>query len=330
MLHAHRLKPCPHFEKLGLKQMRHPQGPRKPLILRVLTSKVMFPFLLLIWFLYFTFGRSETKSLRGPPPVVFNALDIYQAKDNDRKIEYLIVVAGHAVMKLNQMKIADTSDAGWYLLSYQQNQGFPAIISSHIKKGVELASSNAKSMLIFSGGQTRRDVGPTSEAASYYYLASEKKWIDKMTERVYLEEYARDSFENLLFSICRFREVQGYYPTKISVVGFDFKAQRYTDLHRMAVGFPPSNFTYFGVQSPAQFDQARAVTGEKEARRSFEKDAYGCNDPALNDKRNKRNPFRRTVPYTMACPEMKDLLEWCGPEQFNVDSLPWSVKRRSS
>lgn len=311
--------------------MRPPGVRSKPLLLRLFSSKMMFPFLLLIWFVYFTFGRSApSKSLRGPPTVKFNLIDIYQVKEKDKKIEYLVVVAGHAVMQLNKLSIADTSDSGWYLLSYQQNQGFPAIISSHIKKGVELAASDAKSMLVFSGGQTRRDVGPTSEAASYYYLASEKNWISQMTDRVYLEEYARDSFENLLFSMCRFREIQGYYPTKVSVVGFDFKAQRYSELHRRAIGFPPSNFTYVGVKSPPQFDQTRAVLGEKDARKSFEVDTYGCNDPALSEKRNKRNPFRRTVPYSMACPEMADLLNWCGPELFNVDVLPWSVKRRNT
>jgi len=86
-------------------------------------------------------------------------------------------------------------------------------------------------VLIFSGGQTRKDVGPTSEAASYYYLAQHQKWIPETNKnsknnnkspvvasasqnenginnasttppprnRVYLEEFARDSLENLLF-----------------------------------------------------------------------------------------------------------------------------------
>ena len=57
-------------------------------------------------------------------------------------------------------------------------------------------------------------MGPTSEAASYYYLAEEKGWLTAGTgkdsnikDRTFLEEFARDSFENLLFSICRFKEV---------------------------------------------------------------------------------------------------------------------------
>ena len=66
--------------------------------------------------------------------------------------------------------------------------------------------------------------GPLSEAASYYYLAEEKKWMsEQMKSRVFLEEFARDSFENLLFSICRFKEVVGAYPSKVTVIGFDFK-----------------------------------------------------------------------------------------------------------
>ena len=310
--------------------MRSTVNRPKSLISRLFTSKLMFPFLLLVWFLYFTFARSQTKSLRGVP--TFDPSDIYNgdAEDSEVRIENLVIVAGHAVVRLNKLSVADKTDDGWYLLSYQQKQGFPTIISSHIRKGLELVNYDKRSLLIFSGGQTRRDVGPTSEAASYYYLANEKNWLKKTTERIYLEEYARDSFENLLFSVCRFREVRGYYPTKISVVGFDFKSNRYSSLHRSAIGFPASNFTYVGVRSPQEFDQQRAVQGELTAYKSFEKDMYGCNDPALNDKRQKRNPFRRTVPYSLACPEMSELLKWCGPGAINVDALPWSVKRRIS
>jgi hypothetical protein len=38
-----------------------------------------------------------------------------------------------------------------------------------------------------------------------------------------VEDYARDSFENLLFSICRFKEVTGNYPARVTVVGYTFK-----------------------------------------------------------------------------------------------------------
>jgi hypothetical protein len=35
--------------------------------------------------------------------------------------------------------------------------------------------------------------------------------------RALTEEHARDSFENLLFSVCRFRELTGTYPYNINV-----------------------------------------------------------------------------------------------------------------
>jgi hypothetical protein len=290
----------------------------------------MFPLVLCIWFMYFVYARSQTtKSLRGGHPD-FNPKEVYRSELAPAKIENLVVVAGHAVLRLNKLSTADTNDAAWYLLAYQKNQGFPAIISSHIKKGIDLAAKDRGSLLVFSGGQTRKDVGPTSEAASYYYLAEEKKWSVVVKDRTYLEEYARDSFENLLFSVCRFREVQGYYPSSITVVGFDFKGPRFADLHRSTIGFPSSNFTYVGLPSPAQFNQERAVRGEADAAKSFELDKFGCNPtyPALNDKRQKRNPFSRTVPYTLACPELVELLTWCGPGEFPVASLPWAVKRQ--
>lgn len=232
---------------------------------------------------------------------------------------------GHAVMRLNQLKSADKSENAWYLLPYQLSQGFPAIISSHILKGIELAKSDKQSLLIFSGGQTRKDVGPTSEAASYFYLAQEKKWDTFIANQIYLEEFARDSFENLLFSICRFKEIQGEYPSKVTVVGFDFKSDRFTYLHRKAIKYPESNFTYVGLKpSDYRFDYSKSVNGESMAIQSFKQDMYGCNDITLKQKRETRNPFKRSIPYELACPEIKNLLNWCGPDII-PDKLPWEV-----
>lgn len=59
-----------------------------------------------------------------------------------------------------------------------------------------------------------------------------------MMNRMVTEEYARDSHENLLFSTCRFSEMTGQYPSKITVVGFEFKRQRFQDIHRYAIGYP--------------------------------------------------------------------------------------------
>jgi len=175
-----------------------------------------------------------------------------------------------------------------------------------------MAEQETRTMLIFSGRESRKDVGPISEAASYYYLAMKKTWMHSgLIPRVYLEEYARDSFENLLFSICRFREVSGTYPERISVIGFDFKEHRFAELHRQAIYFSKENFTYAGlVPKTTLFDHAKAVEGEHATYASFQKDLYGCNDFALAHKRVSRNPFKRTISYELACPERAVALLW--------------------
>lgn len=42
-------------------------------------------------------------------------------------------------------------------------------------------------------------------------------------ERISTETFARDSFENVVFLICRFYEIFGTYPERITIVGFEFK-----------------------------------------------------------------------------------------------------------
>ena len=48
-----------------------------------------------------------------------------------------------------------------------------------------------------------------------FFILSGKS--DNVRQRTLTEEHARDSFENLLFSICRFRELTGVYPRNITV-----------------------------------------------------------------------------------------------------------------
>lgn len=290
--------------------------------------KAVVVIVVLCWGLFFMFAMKSdpfsavSSSLRGATSNV--ATKNRAVPSAAVEPAHLIIVAGHAALKLSMLPKATYTDDAWYLLSYQRNQGFPQIISSHIKKGIELLQGDSAALLIFSGGETRKEVGPISEAASYYYVAQANNWLsDVLAPRVFLEEFARDSLENLMFSICRFREVIGRYPSHISVVGFDFKKQRFNTEHRLALRLPEGNFSYVGVASPAQFDQSRAEAGEHLALQQFEQDLYGCQDKALASKRQLRNPFKRTIPYELACPEMSALLHWCGPGVIAAEDLPW-------
>jgi len=65
--------------------------------------------------------------------------------------------------------------------------------------------------------------------------------------RVSAEDAAFDSFQNVLFFIARFRELMGAYPSRITVVGHDFKPRRFERLHRLALRWPKFRFTYIGI-----------------------------------------------------------------------------------
>lgn len=63
-----------------------------------------------------------------------------------------------------------------------------------------------------------------------------------------LQEHARDSFENLLFSLCRFHEITGRYPARITAVSYTLKQKRFEQLHRAAVRFPAGAFSFVGTE----------------------------------------------------------------------------------
>jgi len=253
-------------------------------------------------------------------------------------LDHLVVVTGHAVTMSESLDQADRKDSVWFLFDYQRDQDLPRALTGHIHSGVEMAAADPKSLLIFSGGQTRSQAGPRDEGSSYYRVAEHYRWwqhdapgVDgedgglPVQMRTVTEDFATDSFQNLLFSICRFKEVVGKYPMRITVVGFEFKRDRFVDLHRRAIRFPLLSFRYVGIHPPAgsRFDLEKAARGEREhSMAPFQRDPYGCRAPALAAKRVERNPYHRMAPYPLSTPELRDLLSWCGLGLFR-GPLPW-------
>ena len=225
---------------------------------------------------------------------------------------------------------ADTDESVWFLLDYQKGRGLPQAIVAHIQAGIDEAHKDKESLLMFSGGETRATTGPLTEGSSYFRVADAMNlWPPDSTvrARTVTEEFATDSFENLMFSICRFREVTGRYPSKITVVSFTFKQKRFETMHAPALGWPASRFQYIGVDPPSStgFDLQESTKGELEnAARPFESDPYGCHSEVLQEKRRSRNPFSRTPPYELSNPQLKPLLHYCGPQLFPKSQLPWA------
>lgn len=242
---------------------------------------------------------------------------------NVGNIYKLIIIPCHSVININNISNSK-NDNSWILLPYQKDNSIGKNIFNNILKGFEYLNKECdKSLLIFSGGQTRKEAGPLSEAQSYYYISKHEKIITKENENnIYLEEYSRDSYENLLFSICRFYEITGKYPLEIYIVGFDFKKYRFENLHRKAIGFPKEKFNYVSIDFIYNNKYSEIINGENKTVRQFEKDLYGNLDISLIKKKKERNPFNKTHNYTFTNPELYNLLTWNKNIVYNL-KLPW-------
>jgi hypothetical protein len=245
------------------------------------------------------------------------------------ELENLIIVAGHAIFIADHFGRPEDG-ASWCLQPFQK--GEPSFYIEHIRQGVELAAGDAASLLVFSGGRTRPTADRRSEATGYFQLAGQFNWWHKsgVEERTTTEEFARDSFENLLFSLCRFRECAGQYPQTVTVVSWAFKAPRF-DLHRQAIRFPESRFHFAGANNPVDLTSARRA--EQWTLEAFAEDPYGVRESPveadkllLGDKRKARNPFGLTHNYAERCPEIAGLLGYQGQEPYGGD-LPWDRQK---
>jgi hypothetical protein len=269
------------------------------------------------------FGMKPAPSIPARPRQMERKLKLSSA--SWQRLEKLILVPGHAVYH-GKRRLQPEDDRQWVLKSYQK--GEPPCYIEHVRRGVELAASRPNSLLIFSGGQTRHEAGPISEAQSYWMLADRLSWWGKVevSQRATTEEFARDSFENLLFGIARFKECTGHFPTTIEIVGWKFKRERF-GLHRQAIRWPAGNgrYYYYGVNDPP--DLPVSNDGEAATRAEFEKDPFGTGEP-LAWKRVLRNPFRRQFPYPLTCPEMAGLLRRTTAESAKSSGhLPQSLAR---
>ncbi|KAJ7497057.1 hypothetical protein FB451DRAFT_213365 [Mycena latifolia] len=272
--------------------------------------------------LYF-FSDGPAHPSLNPPMTMLASLP-----DLQHTLNHLIVVPGHAIWKGTNPDLRMRADE-WAFQSYQANQE-PRLLDvffKHISNAARLALDDERSLVIFSGGQTQ-PTSTTTEGESYLRLALNAGLFQSETfNRATSEGYALDSFQNLLFSIARFREYTGSYPDKITVVGYEMKRARFHELHRAAIRWPEGNFNYIGIDMDGDNSQARQ--GEHQnGYLPYLSDLYGCHT-YLTNKRRQRNYDARYPPYYISCPELRSLLGWCpkaNTQLFN-GTLPWSAEQ---
>ncbi|KAF5220467.1 hypothetical protein TcYC6_0019560 [Trypanosoma cruzi] len=258
-----------------------------------------------------------------------------------RHTDTLIMIPCHGVLRsLNAYDWQNQSL--WEFEKHQLRDGvtLPFCLASHIRRALQILKERFdSSILIFSGGQTKVSAGPRSEALSYYLVAEETNLFglfnssvqirNALERRIFTEEFARDSLENLLFSIARFYEITGHFPESIIVVGWKHKKERFLKYHRQALRYPAENFFYIGLA----FEDAAPFVRDLEPYRLalpyndaialsyVSKDMYLCT--AGKETKNKRNPQFRYPPYGITCPPLLPLLRHCGPHLIDRSLVPW-------
>ena len=257
-----------------------------------------------------------------------------RSTDGIHDLTNAIVVAGHAPFKesVREVPLDPGRDEPWVLQSFQM--GEPPLYIAHAQRAVELLKADPRALLIFSGGYTRPEAGLRwSEAETYRAIARRFEWWNagatahesaKFAARTATEDYSRDSFENLLFSICRFQQVTSRYPERVTLISWRFKQERF-DLHRATIRFPVSRFVFEGFNDPIDYNGA--LRGEATTRAEFHRNRYGS-DGRVAEKRLTRNPFQREHDFRL-CPDLRAFFAFIeDPENRDSDypaRLPWEI-----
>ncbi|EDK43579.1 hypothetical protein LELG_01757 [Lodderomyces elongisporus NRRL YB-4239] len=273
---------------------------------------------------------------------------------------HLIIVPCHGIWKGRNPRDRDN----WHLAPFQIEGNDHICFIEHLSTAYLELEADPAAFMIISGGETKREAGEIAEATTYHQLLNDLSLIDSnkdtktnkdlvggefksIQSRIATEVYARDSFENVLFSMCRFYELHKRYPTKITITGFEFKSYRFTQLHLLqALAFNLDNVVYLGNQpNPSHLSTEAKQKYFKELDHSekqhaanvFAQDWYGIG-PNLKSKKLKRNPFAKKHSYAITNPYITNFLNEIADDvkepklnqeikQILLQSAPWTIER---
>lgn len=293
----------------------------------------------------------------------------------------LIIVPCHSIWKQDFVNLEQGPNVGlhseqWFLAPFQHEGNDHLAFIKHGLYAIRLFLEQYDiSTVIFSGSQTKFIAGPISEAQSYYFLMEKLirlhlkrqlpslpdhaiesclKDIELLMEEkglslselfssrnITTEEFALDSFDNLLYSILRYEQIKGKYPEKIKIVGFGFKKERFIGYHAKAIDFPKNAIEYLSVDpEPVDYDDKKLKDyfnelnklEKKNALDLFSEDWYGVKF-RLFPKKQSRNPFIRIPHYKFLQKECFNpaKLGYREDEQYFKDhiegAMPWSVNK---
>lgn len=239
-----------------------------------------------------------------------------------QKITELVVVCCHGIFMGEPHQMVDENQ--WVLQPFQRSDPLVNKPSEHetfiqhILTAATITHNDPRTLLVFSGGKTTN--APRAEAESYgiilKHIVDNNAVLFPAGVRYALETYATDSYQNLVFSIIRFRQLTGAYPRSITVVTHAFKERRFLELHAPAIKWPNHRIRVQGLNPPFVLDELNFVQrGEFErAYRCFAEDPYGVRMPLLQKRlaRNWNTDKAHVFLGWKLEPEVMGLLEWQG------------------
>ncbi|OQE07747.1 hypothetical protein PENVUL_c012G05886 [Penicillium vulpinum] len=197
---------------------------------------------------------------------------VYNKDVNFAICNHLIVVCCHAIYTGGSHLGASENE--WLIEPFQKGET-PTFID-HVKAGLKALTEDSHSLLVFSGGPTKKPRTELSEGQSYLNLAEDNDYFQDIstiseidTSRIIAETNATDSYQNLLFSLIQFRIYTGIYPHKVTVVTHEFKRARFMQCHFPAVGLIPvglkqKDYTHkvavIGINPPVEVTPPETLT----------------------------------------------------------------------
>ncbi|HUE03474.1 MAG TPA: ElyC/SanA/YdcF family protein [Bryobacteraceae bacterium] len=150
----------------------------------------------------------------------------------------LLMLAGHAIYQ----------GGVWY--GGHQNED--RLYETHVRDAFRIYAEEGYQALALSGGRSRpqlADMVSNSEAEGMWEYARAAALV-RDPAAVLLEQFGRDSFENLFFAMLCFHRKFGEWPSRVGAVSWKFKALRFY-LIACGLRLAEGRFRFFGSGDPA-------------------------------------------------------------------------------
>jgi len=174
------------------------------------------------------------------------------------------------------------------------------IYKAQLTKAVNLLINGDYDVLIISGGYTKIEVEKSEARGMLDWVEDLGLWPAKTRKSlILLEEYARDSFENILFSVCRFYQFFNEFPASVTSCTWEFNVERFK-IFAKKLRIPNFNVVPVGKRE----DQEKVAQKWTDLAK---RDPLYIKQADSEEKYLRRNPWKRDHPYSQISPVFRIL-----------------------